>query len=247
MAAALSPAGLAYPGLAFLSGVLSLLSPCVLPLLPLVLGGAGRAHRLGGLFLAAGVVVSFVGIGLSIAVLGMTIGLDRPVFRMGGGVLLALFGALLLSDGLHQRFAAVASPVGALGARLSARLQPHSPGGVFLLGMALGGLWTPCAGPTLGAASMLAAQGKALATVTLTMAAFAAGVTLPLVAVGSLSRQAWARWRGPLRQAGRAGEPLLGAACLVVAILGLTGMDHRLQAWALAHLPDWLIDLSILY
>ena len=68
-------------GLAFLAGILSVLSPCVLPLLPLVLGAAASEHRLGPAALAAGLALSFVAIGLFVATVGFAVGLDGDVFR----------------------------------------------------------------------------------------------------------------------------------------------------------------------
>ena len=72
-------------GLAFLAGLLSILSPCVLPLLPIVLGAATSEHRLGPIFLAAGVALSFVAIGLFIATIGFGLGLDGDAFRFVEG------------------------------------------------------------------------------------------------------------------------------------------------------------------
>ena len=69
-------------GLAFLAGILSVLSPCVLPLLPLVLGAAASEHRLGPAALAGGLALSFVAIGLFVATVGFAIGLDAGVFRL---------------------------------------------------------------------------------------------------------------------------------------------------------------------
>jgi cytochrome c-type biogenesis protein len=240
----LGPGGI---GLAFLAGIVSLLSPCVLPLLPLVLGGAWRTHRHGGIALAAGVVTAFVAIGLFVALLGAAIGLDRPWFRTFAAILLALFGIVLLSDALHQRLATAASPLSNIATAASAKLQPRGLGGLFVLGLALGATWSPCAGPTLGAASMLAAQGLDIPGVVLTLLAFAAGVTVPLILVGRLSHAAWSRWRGTLRHAGQVGEPLLGAMCVILAILTLTGADHWLQARLLAIAPEWLIDITLRY
>jgi cytochrome c biogenesis protein CcdA len=219
----------------------------VLPLLPLVLGGAWRTHRHGGIALAAGVVTAFVAIGLFVALLGAAIGLDRPWLRTGAAILLGLFGVLLISDALHQRFVTAASSFSNTAATLSAKLQPRGLGGLFLLGLALGATWSPCAGPTLGAASMLAAQGLDIPGVALTLLAFAAGVTVPLILVGRLSHAAWSRWRGTLRHAGQVGEPLLGAMCVTLALLTLTGADHWLQARLLAMSPEWLVDFTLRY
>ena len=79
-------------GLAFLAGILSVLSPCVLPLLPLVLGAAASEHRLGPAALAGGLALSFVVIGLFVATIGFAIGLDAGVFRVAAAILLVLVG-----------------------------------------------------------------------------------------------------------------------------------------------------------
>lgn len=231
-------------GLGLLAGVLSTLSPCVLPLLPLVLGGAAAAHRFGMLALAAGLVVSFVGVGMFVATIGFSIGLDADVFRMASAVLLAGLGVVLLSGPLQARFAIAASGVGNAGNRLLARLAPGGLGGQLVIGLVLGAIWSPCVGPTLGAASVLAAQGKDLGAVMLVMAAFGLGAALPLLVVGSLSREAMKRWRGRMLGAGQTGKGVLGGGALLVALLIVTGWDKAIEAALVRASPAWLNDLT---
>ena len=231
-------------GLGFLAGVLSTLSPCVLPLLPLVVGGAVAAHRAGLWLLAAGLALSFTVIGLFVATVGFAIGLDADVFRVMSAVLLAVMGAVLLSAGLQQRFAMAAGGVGDAGNRLLQRLAPSGPGGQFVVGLVLGAIWSPCVGPTLGAASTLAAQGADLPAVAVTMLAFGVGAAAPMIVVGALSRQAMVRWRGRMMGAGRAGKLVMGTGALAVSVLILTGLDHRLEAAAVAASPDWLTAVT---
>jgi cytochrome c biogenesis protein CcdA len=223
-------------GLGFLAGLLSTLSPCVLPLLPLVLGGAVAAHRHGVAALTAGLVVSFVGIGLFVATLGFSIGLDGDWFRRVSAVLLAGIGLVLLSGRLQERLAA--------GDRLLRRLSPGGVSGLFLIGLVLGAAWSPCVGPTLGAASLLAAQGRDLGTVALVMAAFGVGTAVPLLAIGLLSREALRRWRGRLADAGRRGRQALGALAVTIGALVLTGYDRPLEALLVAASPAWLTGLT---
>lgn len=231
-------------GLGLLAGVLSTLSPCVLPLLPLVLGGAAAAHRFGMLALAAGLVVSFVGVGMFVATIGFSIGLDADVFRLASAVLLAGLGVVLLSGPLQARFAIAASGVGNAGNRLLARLAPGGLGGQLVIGLVLGAIWSPCVGPTLGAASVLAAQGKDLGAVMLVMAAFGLGAALPLLVVGSLSREAMQRWRGRMLGAGQTGKGVLGGGALLVALLIVTGWDKAIEAALVRASPAWLNDLT---
>lgn len=227
-------------GLGFLAGILSTLSPCVLPLLPLVVGGAVAAHRAGLWLLAAGLALSFTVIGLFVATVGFAIGLDGDVFRVVSAVLLAGMGLVLLSAGLQRQFAMATGGVGDAGNRLLQRIAPSGPGGQFVVGLVLGAIWSPCVGPTLGAASTLAAQGADLPAVALTMLAFGLGAAAPMIVVGALSRQALLRWRGRMMDAGRAGKLVMGAGALVVSMLILTGLDHRLEAAAVAASPGWL-------
>lgn len=236
--------GAASIGFGLLAGTLSTLSPCVLPLLPLVFGGALAAHRFGMVALAAGLVLSFTGVGLFVATVGFSLGLDGDALRMISAVLLAGVGVVLLSGALQNRVAIAASGVGDAGHRLLERLSPSGLGGQFVVGLILGTVWSPCVGPTLGAASLLAAQGGNLAAVASVMAAFGLGASLPLVLVGALSRGAMRRWRGRLASAGKGGKYVLGAGALVVGLLILSGGDRTLETVAVAHSPAWLTDLT---
>lgn len=236
--------GLGSIGFGFLAGLLSTLSPCVLPLLPLVLGGAVAAHRFGMLALGAGLVLSFVVVGLFVATIGFSIGLDGDVLRQVTAIGLFLVGIVMLNGALQQRFAIATSGLGDAGNRLIARIVPNGLGGQFVLGTILGAVWSPCVGPTLGAASLLAAQGKDLGVAATVMTAFGVGAAVPLVLVGLLSRQALLRWRGRLMQAGGAGKTALGATAIAVSVLILTGSDKIMEAALVNASPAWLTRLT---
>ena len=97
--------------LAFVAGVLSILSPCVLPIVPIVLGAAASEHRWGPAVLAAGVAVSFVAIGLFVATIGYAIGLDATVFRNVAAALTIAIGAVLLVPRWQTQLALAAAPL----------------------------------------------------------------------------------------------------------------------------------------
>ena len=238
---------LATAGLGFAAGLLSTLSPCVLPLLPLVLSGAAAAHRFGMAALAAGLALSYVAIGLFVATVGFSLGLTGNLFRTISAVILAVLGITLLSSALQARFARAAGGFGDAGNRLASRLSLSGWTGQFLIGLLLGAIWSPCVGPTLGAASVLAAQSRDLGSVAAVMTAFAIGSALPLLAVGALSRTTIRRWQSRLTGAGDVGKRLLGAAVLAMALLILTGADHEVEAALVTASPAWLTDLTTRY
>ena len=231
-------------GAGFLAGVLSTLSPCVLPLLPLVVGSAVAAHRAGAVALAVGLALSFTAIGLFVATVGFAIGLDGGVFRTASAVLLMVIGLVLLSGALQARFARATGGVSDAGNRFLTRLTPRGLGGQFAVGVVLGAVWSPCVGPTLGAASVLAARSQDLPAVAAVMLAFGLGAASPLLLVSALSRSALARWRGRMAQAGQAGKMLLGGGAVVVSVLILTGLDRQMEAALVNASPDWLTDLT---
>ena len=231
-------------GLALLAGVLSTLSPCVLPILPVVLGAAATEHRLGPAALGAGLGLSFVAIGLFVATIGFTIGLDAGVFRPLTALLLLTIGIVLIFPWLQERVAAFASPVSNWTSERFGGGRGAGLGGQFGVGLLLGAVWSPCVGPTLGAAAVLAAQGKDLAQVTVTMLLFGLGAALPLVLIGMLSRQVMIRLRGRMLSAGGALKSALGVFLVVASASVLTGFDKTVEAALVEASPEWLTQLT---
>lgn len=230
--------------LAFLAGVLSTLSPCVLPLLPIVLGAALTEHRYGPVALAGGVALAYVAVGLFVATIGFAIGFDQDVFRYVAAALLIVIGIVLLLPKLQAQLAVAAGPFGNWAHAQAGGMSTRGLSGQFALGLLLGTVWSPCVGPTLGAASVLAAQGKDIGRVALTMIAFGIGAAAPLIALGMLSREALMRWRDRLLQAGKGGKHLLGALLLFVGMLIVSGLDKRLEAVIVDASPAWLTRLT---
>jgi cytochrome c-type biogenesis protein len=231
-------------GFSLLAGVLSTLSPCVLPLVPILVGSAVLAHRLGPMALAGGLMLSFTAVGVFIAAAGAALGLDQDMLRSVAAVLLLAIGLMLLLPQLQERFAAAASGLSASGHNLLSRVTLDGLPGQFVLGLLLGLVWSPCVGPTLGAAITLASQGESLAQITLVMGLFGLGASVPLVMLGLASRQAMTRWRGRLLQVEQAGKKLLGAVMLMLGIAILSGADKMFEAWILGVAPEWLVRLT---
>jgi cytochrome c biogenesis protein CcdA len=105
-------------------------------------------------------------------------------------------------------------------------------------------VWSPCVGPTLGAASLLAAQGRDLPQVALSMLVFGLGAALPLLIIGLLSREAMQRWRKQILAFGQGIKAAFGVLLIVIGILVLAGLDKRVETVLVNASPQWLTDLT---
>ena len=114
----------------------------------------------------------------------------------------------------------------------------------FAIGILLGAVWSPCVGPTLGAASLLAARAENLGYVALTMLAFGIGAAIPLLLIGMMSRDALVRWRGRMLAAGSGGKAIMGLVLVATGLMILTGLDKRLETILVEASPAWLTELT---
>lgn len=232
--------GLVSLGLAMGAGALSTLSPCVLPIVPILLAGAQSSHRFGLPALAAGLTIAFTVMGVLVAALGTSLGIDPDHFRVAAAIVLTALGIVLLSGTLQQQFARLTQGLGDLGQRWTQRISGEGWLGQLLLGLTLGLVWSPCVGPTLGAAITLASQGNDLGQATVVMLLFGIGASMPLLVLGTLSRSLMQRVRGRAMLAGKLGKQALGVLLLLLGISVLSGFDRRLEAVLVEHSPAWL-------
>jgi cytochrome c biogenesis protein CcdA len=229
---------------AFVAGVLTVLSPCVLPILPLVLGAAASERKYGPVALTAGLAISFVLVGLFVATIGYSIGLTTELFRQIAAALMIVLGAVLLLPSLQARLAMASGPIANWTDRRFATQHGGGYAGQFSVGLILGAVWSPCVGPTLGAASLLAAQGRQLPQVALSMFVFGLGAALPLLGIGLASREAVQRWRTRILTAGQIMKMGFGVLLVVFGTLVLTGIDKRVETALVNASPQWLTDLT---
>ncbi len=231
-------------GAAFLAGILTILNPCVLPVLPIVFGSASNAHRFGPLALAAGLTFTFTAIGLFVATIGFSLAIDSGIFRLVSAILLTFIGLMLIFPALQYRLQAALGPLGAWASKRADTNKISGMGGQFVLGGLLGAMWSPCVGPTLGAATLLASQGEALGSVTLAMLLFGLGVSVPLLLFGTVLRGSMSKWRSKLGAGGSGGRKLFGAATVMAGVLVITGFDKSLEIFFLDHAPSWMTELG---
>ncbi|HEX2811303.1 MAG TPA: cytochrome c biogenesis protein CcdA [Sphingopyxis sp.] len=231
--------------LAYLGGALTIVSPCILPVLPFVFARADQPFVRSGLPLLIGMAITFAGVATLAVVGGGWVVQANAYGRIAALVILGLFGLLLLFPSLADR---ATRPLVALGARLSQNAVGSSRSTFFsslLLGVATGLLWAPCAGPVLGLLLTGAALNGASAATSLLLLAYALGAATSL----ALALLVGGRMFAAMKRSIRAGEWLrrgLGAAVLagVIAIgLGLdTGLLTRLSLASTARFEQSLLD-----
>ena len=214
--------------LAFFGGILSFLSPCVLPLLPsyLALLSAGTGLSSGRRMLHAlgfvlGFSLVFILLGLSATVIGHLLLQHRTLLRYVGGVVVILLGLFML--GLQPSLLL-------RDARFHYAPQELGFGSAMLVGASFGFGWTACVTPYLGAILVLAAQSARWQEGAVLLVAYALGLGVPFLLLGLLADRIVARLRG-LQRYGRLMEQIGGALLVVLGILMITGVLARLSGF----------------
>lgn len=225
---------------AFVAGALTLINPCVLPVLPIVLASAMAGDRRGPLFLCAGMSASFVVLGVGLTALGPALGLRTETVQQAAAVVMVGFGLVMLVPALGARFAVATGGLAARADQGIGRLDQAGPGAMVLGGALLGAVWSPCIGPTLGGAIALAQQGQGLVRATAVMIAFAVGVSAVMLALAYGARSVLPGLRALAVRA----RPVLGAAFVLVGLALWFRWFQAAEIWLLDHLPIWFQDLS---
>ena len=212
--------------LAYLGGILTIVSPCILPVLPFVFARADRSFLRSTLPLLAGMAATFALVATLAAVGGGWAVRANEAGRWAALTLLALFGLALIFPALSDR---LTRPLVALGSRLSERREGESIWSSAVLGVATGLLWAPCAGPILGIIFTAAAINGASFNTTLLLLAYALGAATSLALALLIGGRVFARMKKSLRASERIRQ-LLGLLVLAgVAAIAL-GLDTRVLA-----------------
>lgn len=232
---------------AFLAGSLTTLSPCVLPVLPLVMSSALSESPFGPLFLCLGLSLSFSLLTWSVASFGQFLFVNGSALKIFVGVTFLLSGATLLIPSLQDAASRLFSPASQGADAISKRVSFMGNAGQFFQGLMLGLIWTPCSGPALGAAIGLASQAKGSLPALAVLVVFSLGAIWPLLLV-AYSSQSFRKWfQAKMATNGIFMKKSLGALVMVVGALLVSGMDKQLEAVLLRYMPDFLIDLTTKY
>ena len=155
-----------------------------------------------------------------------------------------VIGVILLVPRLQVQLAVAGAPLQNWSDRHFGGSPRSGIAGQVSVGLLLGAVWSPCVGPTLGAASILAAQGRDLGVVGATMLSFGLGAGLPLAALGLLSREAVLRWRTHLAAGSARAKSVFAVLLVTIGVLIVTGLDKRVETLVVDHSPQWLTELT---
>ena len=228
--------------LAFMAGVVGVLSPCVWPLVPVVTSAAAGSGRTGPIYLAGGLSLSFAVAGTLFTWLTVSAGFNTPIFRYFAAALLVTLGAVLVvpvfGNWVTLKLSMLSGKMG-----IQPGNNPVSAPGQFGVGALLGFVWLPCVGPTLGAAVALAALGQNMPMAFVVMLAYGIGTAGVLLAAGLISSKVLLRSRSNVIARAQLGKKMLGWSVLVLGMLVLTKADKVLETWAVGVLPSWMFSL----
>lgn len=209
--------------LAYLGGMLTIVSPCILPVLPFVFANAGRSFMRGALPMLAGMALTFAIVATLAAVGGSWAVRANEVGRWIALLLLALFGLALVFPSLSDR---ATRPLVALGSRLSERQGQESIWSSAVLGVATGLLWAPCAGPILGIIFTAAAIQGATVGTSLLLLAYALGAATSLALALLVGGKVFQRMKGSLHTTEWI-RRVLGVLVIAGVVAIALGLDTR--------------------
>jgi len=227
-------------GFAFLAGIITVLSPCVLPLLPIILGTAAQEGKARPIGLIIGFVGAFTAATLALSYLVRSLGVPPDLNRVLAGSVLILLGLVLVVPQLHQAFERMA---GALARNAPAGSASSGFGGGLVIGAGLGLAWSPCVGPIMASVITLALNQQVDAGAVAVTLAFSLGTALPMAAIMLGGRQLVKRLAWFQANATRI-QQVLGAILVLTGLAIFFGWDRQIQILLLTWFPDWELALT---
>ncbi len=233
----------------FIAGLLTTLSPCVLPILPFLLGSALRKNRKAPLYMVLGLAISFVIVGFSLSRFGSLLGLDGDQIRSGSAILLILTSLFFLSSKVQTLISEKLNSFANSGSSVSQKLKLDESSNLdsLILGGLLGIIWSPCAGPTLGVAVSLASQKGSSIDALQIMIVYAIGAAIPMLLISYGLRSFFQRNQSRIMKFSENSKVFFGVILLMTGIFILFGFDKSVEAFLLNHLPQAWVDLITQY
>lgn len=210
--------------LVFLAGIITIMKPCCLPLVPVVFSGSG-GHRLRPVAICAGLALSFTAMGVLVSAFGAVFASFTDSLRIIAILFIIGMGAVLFDDDVNMEFTKISGAI-TQGIRGSVSF-PMPQGGItggFFLGMSLGVLWIPCVGPILGAVLLLVATVGNVPYGAGMLFIYSVGMSLPMLSIAYYGKKATSRYKWFVRN-GDALKKLSGLVLIVVGIMLLFNID----------------------
>lgn len=227
--------------LAFVAGLFSFLSPCVLPLVPSYIayvgGSANPSNRAilirNSLFFILGFSLIFIALGASASLLGAILHDNRQILMVVGGIIIILFGLVMVGVIRH--------PMLDRDTRQQYTGKASTPWGASLLGMAFAAGWTPCIGPMLGAILTMASMSNTLGEGVLLLSVYALGLGVPFF-IAALAITPLLAFNKKIGKYLPLIEKIAGVILIIAGVLMLTGLYTQLNAFLIKITPDWIIS-----
>lgn len=227
-------------GFAFLAGVITVLSPCVLPLLPIILSSGAQEGRARPIGLIIGFVGAFTAATLALSYLVRSLGVPPDLNRILAGAVLIVLGLVLAIPFLHRGFERFA---GAIASRTPAPQNSSGFGGGLAIGAGLGLAWSPCVGPIMASVITLALNQQVDTAAIAVTLAFSLGTALPMAAI-MLGGREITRRLGWFQANAKIIQQILGALLVLTGVAIFLGWDRQIQILLLTWFPDWELALT---
>lgn len=219
---------------------MTVLSPCILPILPIILSGSvsGGENKPWGIVI--GFVASFTFFTLFLSIIVNLTGVSPDTLRTLSVVVLALFGVALISSWLQAKVEIMFSR---FASKIPNQSQRQGFGGGFIIGLSLGLLWTPCVGPILASVISLALTGSVTGSAAIITLAYALGTSLPMLLIMYGGRELFSRvaW---LKRNTRNIQIAFGVLMIITALAVFMNWDRRFQAYVLEKFPNYGTNLT---
>lgn len=229
--------------LALVAGALTVTSPCIIPVLPIVLGSVLKDHRWYPVFLVVGMAATFTVLGIVFGAFGNNLPIDRDVFNQVAVWLIGFMGVALIIKPVGDWFSRGTSLLTSwLGARGPKASELRQPGEAFVLGALMGVVWAPCAGPILGSIIILASHSGNVATGGLLLFTYAVGAGIPMLAIAYGGHRAVAGRRF-VQERSESLKKAFGIILILTAVLLATGALREIEAFLTPYAPIWSSQL----
>ena len=225
----------------FLAGVVTIMKPCCLPLVPVIFSGSG-GHRLRPLAIVSGLTVSFTTMGVLVSAFGATFGAYTDYLRNIAILFIISMGLVLFDEDVNMEFMKISGSItqGLRGIgffnKFSSRMPEGSLMGGFFLGMSLGVLWIPCVGPILGAVLALVASVGNTTYGAWMLFVYSIGMSLPMLTIAYYGKKVTNRYKWFSRN-GELLKKLSGLVLIVIGIMLLFGVDKLMIKWLSPYFP----------